>query len=359
VSRDFQIAFACPHVLGEERVALQADRRTLLTEKPVGGVGLLRVQANDTLELSPGGVHSTARLVSLLNEPYRFTALERELVIRTATTRTAVAFTVGYWKAADVVALLNGRGGAYTARVEPPGRLVLEAQRVAHGVPQILVEGSARDALGWGRNWGSIGREIYPGWDVITDATRATRVGVRFHRPIRTNPYFSITYTVPPTYCLRCRGTEVENDYRFDEAGVPRSVENENLLYQACLKILLTELRSNLYYPWYGTTLAAQIGTKSAPGAEASLQQTVQVALQSLQSLQTAQARYQPVSPKERLYAVDAVEVKPLGRDPTVYSIYVAVRNYASEPVVLTLVYTTPGTFALPGTNGLSLGNYG
>ena len=32
-------------------------------------------------------------------------------------------------------------------------------------------------------------------------------------------------------------------------------MRDENLLYQSILKYLLTEIKSNIYFPWYGRTL--------------------------------------------------------------------------------------------------------
>ena len=70
-----------------------------------------------------------------------------------------------------------------------------------------------------------------------------------------------------------------------------------------------------------------------------------------------AAARYQALSAEERLYAIDYIYVTPSPIDPTVYRVEVGVRSYSSNPVSVTIVYSTSGAVALPGTNGLTLGN--
>jgi phage baseplate assembly protein W len=244
------------------------------------------------------------------------------------------------------------------------GSLVLQEQVEIGIFSKILVTGPAQSALGFTHQNGSTGKLVHPPWhlaargDTLLTGNQSGYF-IQFASPVRGNYYYSVTYSVAPNLCLRCRGTEVENDYRFDSQNNPRLIEGYNLLYQSCLKILLTEIRSNPYAQWYGTQLSQAIGSKALSGASQALQQTVRTALSNLQNLQSAQAKYQRLTARERLMAVDVVEVTQSPVDPTVFLVEVAVRSYSNDPVNITIVYTAPGTFALPGTNSLSLGNFG
>jgi hypothetical protein len=225
--------------------------------------------------------------------------------------------------------------------------------------------GNATTALGLDQQFGATGRSVTPAWSLV----RRTAVGalpdmnmgyeIRFNAPVSPNYFWSVTYTTPWNMCPRCKGTEVENDYRFNSQGEALTVVDNNLLYQTVLKTVLTIRGSNIYFPWYGSNVSSSIGAKAIAGVSATIRESVQQALRNLQSLQTSQSNYQVVTPKERLYSVDNLSVTPATDDPTVFLIDLQVRSYSFDPVNITIVYTVPGAYALPGTNRLSLGNYG
>lgn len=134
-------------------------------------------------------------------------------------------------------------------------------------------------------------------------------------------------------------------------------IENENLLYQAALKILLTDRGSNTFHPWYGTYLRSRVGSKALSGVASLINEDVRRALKRIQDMQEQKTKYQAVSFKERLYSVLSVEVLPHSQDPTTYMINVVVQNASSTPINLSIVFTVPGVVALMGSNGLTLGN--
>ena len=47
MSRDFQLAWPCPHLTVEEYVTLDSDRRSLVTKQPIVNAGLVRVLVNN------------------------------------------------------------------------------------------------------------------------------------------------------------------------------------------------------------------------------------------------------------------------------------------------------------------------
>jgi len=224
----------------------------------------------------------------------------------------------------------------------------------------IKVTGTAAASLGFGTTengyqWRAAGRQLYPSWVLHTRPDTITNRYPRFTEPVRTNPIFKVSYSVPPFRCLRCGGTYVENDIRYDEAGQGILIQNEDLLYQACLKILLTDRGTNAYHPWYGTVIRSRIGTKALSGTASLISEDVRSALSKFQALQQSQAQYQQVTFKERIYSVLSVRVSPHRQDQTTFLVDVVVQNASSEPIELTIVFTVPEVVALMGSNGLML----
>jgi hypothetical protein len=316
------------------------------------------------------GIQSPASLTSGKAEPYLVTPGLADFLIRTQNRSLPLTLPTGYQSAQSLAALIN------TAITNPMERPFLVAS-VTNGVlnftenlsfgptSQVHVSGNAIDGLGFLDQIGAVGQVVLPPFNLFSlihqaeDGVFEDGYFIRFDRPVRPNYYFGITYQVFWNQCLRCRGTEVENDYRFNVDGTPFIIRDDNLLYQSCLKILLTELKSNIYYPWYGTNLMGLIGSKSNAASAVNIRQSIQQALSTFQNLQNQQSKYQRISPKERLYSVDNIGVRQSPSDPTVFLVDVTVRNYAFTAVNITIVYTAPGAYALPGTNRLSLGSFG
>ena len=322
MSRDFQIGWPCSHIIGEERTQLSTDRMTLLTHKPIAGSGLLQVAINDVHPVSPSqGIQSQASLVSGKPEPYLVTPGLSDLVIRTQDRYLPLTLPTGYQTALSIATLINAAVGnpaesPYLIASVMDGVLVITENGTFGPSSQIRVVGGAVAGLGFLDQVGSVGQVVLPPFSLFShtyrDAEGVFEEGyfIKFDRPVRSNCYFSVTYQVVWHQCLRCRGTEVENDFRFDANGQSRTITGDNLLYQSVLKILLTDLKSNIYYPWYGTNLMNLIGSKSTSASEVNIRQGIQQALAVFQNLQAQQSKYQRITPQERLYSVDHVGVK-------------------------------------------------
>ena len=366
MSRDVQLAFPCPHVIGEERVALGADRRTLYTSKPISGATLLRVVADDIYPVSPfTGFVTTATVKSYRREPYRVTQANRTLTITTQLGTATVNLAPGYLSAAQVIAAINTVASRLVILSSPNGYVTVADAGDPGSTSKVQLSGTALEPLGFDEQSGDKGKVVVPPWRLYSrsvvnpeDAVDSLGYFIRFDAPVKSGMYFTVTYPVAQNLCLRCLTTGVENDYRFDTQGAAMMVADENLLYQSVLKVILTEIRSNIYYPWYGSTLSNLIGSKVLGGTAAGIRQSVTTALTMFQNLQNSLSKYQRITAKERLFAVDGIGVTQSPTDPTVFLIEVDVRNYSSEPISISIVYTAPGTFALPGTNGMSIGNF-
>jgi len=349
-------------------VHLDQDRRSLYTRQPIGGVGTVRITVNDELLIPQGGLFSPAQLYGALSGPFELVEDEDILTVTTSAGTDSISFQIrGIVRLSSSDVLQRIRAGISTskANMETENGHLLFTDTTAIG-PDAFVQigGTAAAALGFGNGYQQVthGKMVYPGWGVYDrpieskiDAQSVFRYP-KFALPVRTNPVFKVSYTVPPNRCLRCRGGYVENDLRLDPTGQTIMVQNEDLLYQAALKIILTDRGSNPYQPWYGTQLRSRIGSKILAGAAAMISEDVRQALARFQSLQEAQSKYQKVTYKERLYTVLSVNVKPHVQNLTAFTVEIVVQNASGEPVNLTTVFTVPGVVALMGSNGLALG---
>jgi len=365
MSLEFQLAWPCPHLTVEEVVALGDDRRSLDVRQPVAAAGQVRVLVNNSFFIPRGGVFSAAILSSSVSGPFDIIENEDTLTVTTTAGTATLSFgAVGTIRLTtdQVVRRIETAGWTHVEARNDNGYLVfVDPERVGPSA-FVRVDGTVAGALGFGQDGVSarqrvaFGREVYPGWDLYLREDTISNRFPRFRKQIKTNPMLKVTYSVPVQRCLRCQATFVENDFRFDAGGNMILIQNEDLLYQAALKILLTDRGSNPFYPWYGTTIRERIGTKALSGVSSVLVEDVRKALSQMQALQTNQAKYQQVTFKERLYAVLQVDVKRHAQDPTTFLIELVVQNASGQPIQLNIVFTVPEVVALMGSNGLMLG---
>lgn len=355
MSQDLQLGHRCPHLILEEVVAIGSDRKTLTPKAPIASATVVRVLANDEVYIPPGGLFSQAQITGSVQEPYRIQVCDTSFTVQSSTEIATVTVPSGARVTASSIVKLLQNALTDVAVEVINGHLVLTDTAKIGPESSLIVSGSAANALGFDLQRGARGKRIYPGWGLASLASITGRF-IKFVDPIKQNPFFKVAYVADAVHCPRCSATHVENDYRFNLQGEEVFIQDENLLYQAALKILLTRIRSNPYHPGYGSAITSRIGAK-AIGATASLiTGDVQQALSNMQSLQIAQSKFQAVSAKERLYAVSSVRVTPSPDDATMFLVDVVVRNASGDPVAISIVFTVPGVAALSGTNGLSLG---
>ena len=351
----------------EEVTHLASDRRSLPTRQPVAGAGTIRILVNDEAFIPQGGLFSTAHLYSTVSGPFDMKAGEDVLTVTTSKGSFTMPFGIvgtNRLTTDQVIKALLKKNFDVALPENINGHLSFTDITNAGLNSYVYVEGTATDVLGFGtipcggngRQRGVRGRRVYPGWGLFSESGVISKRYPKFNEVVKNNPVLKVTYTTPVSRCLRCRSTFVENDIRFATNGQAILIENENLLYQAALKILLTDRGSNPYHPWYGTTLRSRIGTKAISGVAALISEDVRRTLLKLQNLQESQSKYQTVSFKERLYAVLKVETVPHAQDPTTFMVDVIVQNASSEPINLSIIFTVPDVVALMGSNGLMLG---
>lgn len=375
VSVEIRAGWSCPHLLLEEPVTLASDRRSLPLKAPIAGAGSVRVMVNDSLYIPPSGLLASAVLTATSPGPYRIQRCVRTVgpdgnlfTVTTGEGSASVRLPEGDRISADKIlkALrLSGVGDLVSVSEKNQG-LSLQDSQDAGPESTIRVSGSGAASLGFGQT-GARGSQVYPGWDLVArrDVYPGVRIaGVtlvparypRFKKSLPGSPTIKVTYTAMPERCPRCGGTYVENDYRFDLEGRVITIQNEDLLYQACLKAVLTVQGSNPYHPEYGSKILTRIGRKVVGASASLIREDVLNALKQVQALQTGQKKYQRLTNSELLYTITSVGVRPSEEDPTVFYVDAVVKNFSNKPVNLTTVFSVPGAVALAGTNGQVLG---
>ena len=356
----------------EEPVTLGSDGTSLITRAPVSNSNSVRILVNDSLYVPPSGLGSQATLFSG-SGPFRIRPClglngpdSNVLTVQTSGGSATVRLPTGDFIGADRIAEF--------LRVSPVGELCLvrtKGSSLSLSDPNssgreslVAVFGGAVQHLNFTQR--SVrGKVVYPPWRLVareevypTSSGNVVLVPARYPQfvsPIPGNPEFKVTYGSMPERCPRCQSSYVENDYRFDFAGEVITIVNEDLLYQACLKMVLTSKGSNPFHAGYGSSVMNRIGSKSTLATAAALKEDVTSALKKVQSLQSGQRKFQQVTDKERLYRILNVEVAP-SEDPTVFFISVVVSNGSGQPVSINITYSAPGAVALAGSNGTSLG---
>lgn len=376
MSKDFQLGHRCPHLLIEEPVALGSDRRELRPSASIAGSNFVRILANNEFYIPPSGLHSVATLKGSRSGPFRIEgcteaepAVDNNIItISSSTESKTFRLPIGLRVKTDDLVRVFREGLHDIVVINDDGFLTFSDVANVGQKSFIRVEGRASSALGFGGQRRARGKMVYPPWQIIKREDQLINPRLRgserfvseryprFTQPVRTNPTFKMTYTARPDRCPRCQGTFVENDWRFDPQGDPLLIENEDLLYQAALKMLLTERGSNPYHPRYGSKLLSRIGTKVVGATATLISEDVRSALSRMQKLQGAQAKYQKVSLRERLYNILSVTTSPHQTDPTAYLVDVVISNGSGQPVQLAVVFSVPGAVALAGSNNLSLG---
>lgn len=371
MSFDFQLAHQCPHLTIEEEVPLGPDRRELRTLQPVAFSSRIRITANDQVSLPQGGTYTSGMLSASVSGPFRIVKNENQVTVSNRAQEVTLDLPVGpRIETTRIVELLNAafRNQSVDMRAANINGFIRIRDTLDTGPrSRVRVEGPARNALGFVHQFRARGREVYPPWEYAEQDSISVNPGLsvvrdvttrfpKFTKPVKGNPVFKVTYTTFQQYCRRCQTYGIENDYRIGSSGSPLTVVNEDLLNQSVLKILSTIKNSNPFHPEYGTTVIERIGTKATGTTVGIINEDVTLTLQIFKRLQTEQARYQEVTPRERLSSVLSVRTFPSPIDPTVFEVDIVAANASNRPVAITTVFAAPGTAALAGSNGLSLG---
>ena len=360
MSIDIQLAWKCPHIVIGEQVVLLNDLRTIPTRQPIASKDSVGIWANDDVFIPKTGLYSYANLKSSFAGPYNIIQNENDLTISTSNEFVQIELPVeeGSISADRFIELYQPLMSSVT--IENVNGMLSFIDIYTRGpASYVQVSGLAAQHLGFKLQSGIRGKQLYPAWEVFTPADAITERWIRFREPITNRATFTLTYATSKNRCLRCGGTGVENDYRYDSDGQMYTVRNEDLLYQSALKLLLTDLGSNPYHPELGTNIRMKIGRKAVGAVASAISAEIVRTLDGHKNMQTHQAKYQEVTYRERLYELVSVNTVAHPNDPTMFKSSVVVRNMSGQAVNLTIVYTVPGTAAQAGSLQLGTQNTG
>lgn len=343
VSYEPQIAWLCPHVL--TNVAVDVVATTASLPYPVAGSLSVRVDGRD---VPAGGLRHAAQLWSSTFEPYSRDK-EQSLTVKTDAGTATFTFPARYLSASDVCRIFNANPLVVATAADRRFRL---GSRKTGSESLVSVEGTALESLGLAIQRVSRGVNQYPGWSLGRDSAGDSRVLI-FQEALPANLPVTVGYRAVANWCPRCQGSGVENDLRATPQGAVATVANHDLLYQRCLKVVLTRLGSNPYVTRYGTNLIDMIGKKNVAGLSQAVNEEVRNALSLMQSIDRQQTKIQSMTLAERLGEVVRVQTTVDPQDPTIMQVDVEVRSMSRQPVQLTVVFSVSGVSSTQGTKVL------
>jgi hypothetical protein len=118
-----------------------------------------------------------------------------------------------------------------------------------------------------------------------------------------------------------------DGDLTIGPNGDLQQVVNTNKLVQDIIKMVTTQIGSNMYHPWYGSPITkALIGNVLDEQFVSSIATNqLNSALQILQNLQAQQALIQNISPSEQIAAVKQINVQRNASDPRYYTVEITI----------------------------------
>lgn len=149
-------------------------------------------------------------------------------------------------------------------------------------------------------------------------------------------PIIEVKYVAVRTYCPKCAGLRYIDDFSYGPGKDWVTVSDELLLIQTLEKHIVTELRSNRYHTWVGTTLHDLVKQKitDLPLITTRIKDDVNKAVSDLKRLQ---AQYQktrrPITRGELFGELLEVDVRPDSTEPT--TIHAIVRFTSQSGKVL------------------------
>jgi len=207
MSVDVQLAHLCPHYTIEERVVLGSDRMSLAVRQPVASSGSVQILVNNSYFIPASGLYSSATLVSSFSGPFNIPSGRTSLQVITATETKNIVVPVGFRvPPSQVVTAIQATSPATFSAENANGYIRLkEISSLGHG-SVLFVKGDALSALGFSKQNGARGRQIYPGWQLFKRPDSITNLYPKFNSPVKLNPVFKVTYAVAAHRCLRCGG---------------------------------------------------------------------------------------------------------------------------------------------------------
>lgn len=113
--------------------------------------------------------------------------------------------------------------------------------------------------------------------------------------------------------CPRCYGKGYYVDIAFDNAGKAVLADKTIKLQQECLKVLLDDKMSDLFFPHWGSEVNAFIGKKKTAATKARLEMTIRSAIERLKEIQEHEALSNAhINAHEIINKIEYIELEPV-----------------------------------------------
>lgn len=132
---------------------------------------------------------------------------------------------------------------------------------------------------------------------------------------------------------------KIENgDVKIGTNGDLGKVQDVEKLVQDILKLLMTEIGSNRFFPWYGSSLSQSMIGSGFDGTFLTTiaENQIRNGLDTIMNLQREQAGQQKVTPSELLAAIKNISVQRNQVDPTFFTITLEVLTRSLKVVPVT-----------------------
>ena len=343
MSEDLQIAYACPHYIRYERVSLE-NGVYIIPSSPINGSGLVELR-RDGVVLNPQGNNREASITTPNVSPFRVKSTSNTLTISTSEGYTnSITLPSKIYNSASFIAEIQTMLGSIQVKETKNKALTFTDNKLGVG---FTLSGTLLKALGFNKQKQVVKtKKDSPEWFL---SSRINGYNIQFKKTLDPEGLLEVSYTTEKKYCRRCGSSGVENDFRFGVDGDLRKIRDTDLLYQNIAKTLLTEIGSNPYHRWYGSSAMSLIGQKNNAAISVALQLSVQQALDKLIRLQQDLKKVQNISMDERLMSVQSVQVSQLNDNATALLCNVVVRSGANRPVSVNIVFSVPGAISLDG----------
>jgi hypothetical protein len=168
-------------------------------------------------------------------------------------------------------------------------------------------------------------------YNIITQNSVQQGVFFKTYLTLRTstrlfNPLVESRYTTMSTYCPKCAGENYLDDIIYGPSKDIVTVKDEYLLLQTLEKFIITQIDSNPYHTWLGTTLHTLVGSKITDVnlLKSKIYDDIKKAVDDLKSIQAQYVKSgRPVSLGELFGNLLSVNVNQNEADPTTINVVV------------------------------------
>ena len=177
---------------------------------------------------------------------------------------------------------------------------------------------------------------------LISEQTQMIRLNAKWKS---IEDYFQVTYSTLKGFCPKCVGLGVLDDLSWNVRGELSTTRDEKLLSQNLEKFVVTELGSNPFHTFVGTSLSTLIGQRiyDFDFLANRITQEVNSALGKFKDLQQQYAQTgRPMTRGEQLAQIRGVKVSQDTEDPTIVRVDVRVTALSGMPLQYTQYLKTP-----------------